>query len=76
MRATHSSVAATNPFRGCRVRSGMESQFFVEAKSFIFSVVKGYVDLRVVGKRNGFSACVMLGVCCVAWLLSMVEEVL
>jgi hypothetical protein len=54
----------------------MESQLFVEAKSFIFSVVKGYVDLRVVGKRNRFSGWVMLSVRCIAWLLSMVEEVL
>jgi hypothetical protein len=31
----------------------MESRFFAEAKSFIFSVVKRSVELRVVEKRNG-----------------------
>jgi len=46
---------------------GIESWFFVETKSFIFSVVK---------KRNDFSRVVLLGARCVAWLLSMVEEVL
>jgi len=49
------------------VRLGIESWFFVETKSFIFSVVK---------KRNDFSRVVLLGARCVAWLLSMVEEVL
>jgi hypothetical protein len=69
-------VAAANPFGGCRVQLGMESMFFVEAKSFIFSMVKGTVELRVVEKRNGFEGWVLLGARCVAWLLSMVEEVL
>jgi hypothetical protein len=39
-------VAVANPFDGCHVQLGMESRFFVEAKSFIFSVVKGSVELR------------------------------
>jgi hypothetical protein len=64
-----SGAAAADPFGGCHVRLGMESWFFVEAKSFIFSVVKGSVELRVVEKRNGFSGVVLLGVGCVAWLL-------
>jgi hypothetical protein len=47
-----------------------------EAKSFIFLVVKGSVELRVTKKRKGFSGWVLLGARCVAWLLSLVEEVL
>jgi hypothetical protein len=54
----------------------MENRFFVEAKSFIFSVVKGSFKLRVAEKRKGFSGWIRLGSGCVAWLLSMVEEVL
>jgi hypothetical protein len=54
----------------------MENCFFVEAKSFIFSVVEGSFELRVVEKRKGFSGWIWLGTECVAWLLSMVEEVL
>jgi hypothetical protein len=69
-------MAAANPFEGCPMRLGMESWFFVEVKSFIFSMVKGSVELRVVEKMNGFSGWVLLGACCVAWLLLMVEEVL
>ncbi len=54
----------------------MDSRFFVEAKSFIFLVVKGSVELKVVEKKNGFSGWVLLGARCITWLLSMVEEVL
>jgi hypothetical protein len=32
----------------------MENRFFVEAKSFIFSVVEGLFDLRVAEKKRGF----------------------
>jgi hypothetical protein len=69
-------VAAAIPFGGCLVRLGRKSWFFVEAKSFIFLVVKGFVELRVVEKRTGFLGWVLLGIRCVAWLLSTVEEVL
>jgi hypothetical protein len=54
----------------------MENRFFVEAKSFIFSVAEGSFELRVAEKRKGFSGWIRLGSGCVAWLLSMVEEVL
>jgi hypothetical protein len=54
----------------------MESHFFVEAKSFRFSVVEGTSDLRLEEKRKGFSWYAVLGSSCSAWLLSMVEEVL
>jgi hypothetical protein len=56
------------------VRLGMEVRFFVEAKSFIFSVAKGSIELGVVEKRKGFSGVVLLGSRCVAWLLSMMVE--
>jgi hypothetical protein len=54
----------------------MENRFFVEAKSFIFSVVEGTSVLGVVEKRKDFSGRVRLSSGCVAWLLLMVEEVL
>jgi hypothetical protein len=54
----------------------MESRFFVEAKSFLFSMVNGSNELRVVEKRKGFFGFVLLGWQCAAWLVSMVEEVL
>ncbi len=54
----------------------MESRFFVEAKSFRFSVVEGTSDLRLEEKRKGSSWYAVLGSSCSAWLLSMVEEVL
>jgi hypothetical protein len=69
-------MATANPLGGCPVRLGMENRFFVEAKSFTLSVVKGFVELRLVEKRNGFSGWVLLGERCVAWLLLMVQEVL
>jgi hypothetical protein len=54
----------------------MESQFFVEAKSFWFSVEAGSAELRVEEKRKGFSGSVVFGLSCFAWLLLRVEEVL
>jgi len=47
----------------------------VEAKSFLFLVVKGSVELRV-EEKGRFSGVVLLGSRCVAWLLSVVVEVL
>jgi hypothetical protein len=54
----------------------MENRFFVEAKSFHFSLVKGLAELRVEEKRKGFLGAAVLGTRCIAWLLLMVEEVL
>jgi len=54
----------------------MENRFFVEAKSVIFSVVEGTFVLGVAVKRKDFSRRVWLSLGCVAWLLSMVEDVL
>jgi hypothetical protein len=48
----------------------------VEAKSFLFSMVNGSNELRVVEKNKGFSGFPILGSRCVAWLVSMVKEVL
>jgi hypothetical protein len=53
----------------------MENWFFMEAKSFIFSVVEGIFVLGVVEKRKYFSKRVRLSSGCVAWLLLMVEGV-
>jgi hypothetical protein len=49
---------------------GMESRFFVEAKSFLFSMGQGYVELRVVEKRKAFTGVVLLGSRCTVWTLS------
>jgi hypothetical protein len=54
----------------------MEKRFFVEAKSFILSVVEGTFELGVAGKRKDFLGQVRLSSGCIDWLLSMVEEVL
>jgi hypothetical protein len=57
-------VDAANPFRSCCMRLGMESWYFVETKSFIFLMVKGSIELRVVKKRNeGFAGSALLGCC-------------
>jgi hypothetical protein len=53
----------------------MESHFFVEAKSFAFSVVKGKSKLQL-EERKSFSRVVFLGPRCIAWLVATVEEVL
>jgi hypothetical protein len=46
------------------MRLGMESWYFVETKSFIFLMVKGSIELRVVKKRNeGFAGSALLGCC-------------
>lgn len=52
----------------------MEKWFFVEAKTFVFSVVEGASVLRVEERRKGFSGVVYLGTQCIAWLASKVEE--
>jgi hypothetical protein len=52
----------------------MENWFYVEAKSFLFSVGLGSTKLGVVEKRKAFVGVVLLGSRCIAWLLSMLEE--
>jgi hypothetical protein len=54
----------------------MESCFFVEAKSFLFSVTNGSDELRMVEKRKGFIGFVLLSSRCTVWLVPMVEEAL
>jgi hypothetical protein len=56
-------VSDAFPVGGCRLQLGMESQFFVEAKSFCFSMVK-LAELRVEEKRKGFSGVALLGTRC------------
>lgn len=53
-------------FWGGRVRLGMESRFFVEAKSFSFSADLGKPELRLEERRRGFAGIVFLGPRCVA----------
>jgi hypothetical protein len=54
----------------------MESRFFVEAKSFLFSVENGSDELRQVEKWKGFSGFVLLSSRSSVWLVSRVEEAL
>jgi hypothetical protein len=54
----------------------MENRFFVEAKSFRFSVEAGSAELRVEEKRKGFLGSAVFELSCTAWVLSRVEEVL
>jgi hypothetical protein len=68
-------------WKGCFACRGvgfglMESRFFVEAKSFRFSVETRSAELRVEEKRKGFSGSAVFGLSCTAWMLSRVEEVL
>jgi hypothetical protein len=53
----------------------MEWRFFVEAKSFAFSVVEGDSVLRL-EEREGLYQCSVLGFQCIAWLVLTVEEFL
>jgi hypothetical protein len=62
-------------FQGGRMRLGMESHFFVEAKSFVFSVAKGKLELRLAERLKGFSRVAFLDPRCIAWLVAIVEEV-
>lgn len=50
---------------GC-VRFGMESRFFVVAKSFSFSADLGKLELRLEERRRGFAGIVFLVPRCVA----------
>jgi len=54
----------------------METRFFVEAKSFRFSVKARSAKLRVEEKRKGFSGYAVFGLSCTAWVLLREEEVL
>jgi len=62
------------PRGGCCVRLEMERWFFVEAKTFVFSMVEGASVLRWEERRKGFSSVVFLGSQCTTWLASTVVE--
>jgi hypothetical protein len=51
----------------------MERWFFVEAKTFTFSVAEGAYGIRVVERRKGHSGVVFLSFQCAEWLVSTVE---
>jgi hypothetical protein len=53
----------------------MERWFFVEAKTFTFSVAEGASGIRVVERRKGHSGVVFLSFQCAEWLVSTVEVV-
>jgi hypothetical protein len=55
---------------------GVESRFFVEAKSYVFSTGVRNSELRVEERRKGFYGSVSLGSLSVAWLISKVEELI
>jgi hypothetical protein len=57
-------------------RSEMEWRFFVEAKSFAFSVEEGGSVLRLEERRRGFTGVLYLGFQCIEWLVLTVEEFL
>ncbi|GLT54090.1 hypothetical protein SLA2020_273190 [Shorea laevis] len=50
------------------------SWFFVESKTFEFSVPAGGSTLRLVERRNGISRVMMVGKYCVEWLKKAVER--
>jgi hypothetical protein len=53
----------------------MERWFFVEAKTFVLSVVEGALVVRL-EERRGFSDVVFLGSCCTVWLALIMEELM
>jgi hypothetical protein len=54
----------------------MERWCWVEAKSFVFSVVEGASVVRVEGRRRNFSGLVLLGAQSIGWLVSTMESLL
>jgi hypothetical protein len=63
------------PLEGGRVWQGMDIHFFIEAKSFVLSVVACKPEFRF-EERKDFSRVIFLGPRCIAWLVAMGEEVL
>jgi hypothetical protein len=51
----------------------MEWRFFVEAKTFVFSMKEVDVVVWLEERRKGFTRVVLLGVQCTVWLVEMVE---
>jgi len=54
----------------------MKRWCWVEAKSFVFSVVEGASVVRVEERRRNFSGLVLLGAQSIGWLVSMMESLL
>jgi hypothetical protein len=52
----------------------MERLFFIEAKSFFFSVKVGEAVVRLGEKRKGFCRCGGSGLQCTVWLVAVVEQ--
>jgi hypothetical protein len=54
----------------------MERQFFLEAKTILFSVEEGKFVLRMEERRKGFLGVFLLGLQCIAWVVAVVKEAL
>jgi len=54
----------------------LERRFFVEAKTFLFSVEEGNSMLSMEERRKGFFGVVLLGLQCTAWVVTAVKEAL
>jgi hypothetical protein len=54
----------------------LERHFFVEAKTFLFSVEEGKSVLRMEERRKGFLGVVLLGLQCIAWVIAAVKDAL
>jgi len=61
------------PF-GFRVLFEMEVSFFVESKTFVFSVLDGASTMRVGEKRKSFSGEIFISPSCSEWLASTLES--
>jgi hypothetical protein len=51
----------------------MERRWHVEAKKFLFTVVKGASVVRLEERRRNFSGQILLGIQSLGWLISTVE---
>jgi hypothetical protein len=54
----------------------MEWHFFVEAKSFLFSVTEDVAVVRLEERRKGFAGVVSLSLPCAVWLVATVKVAL
>jgi hypothetical protein len=52
----------------------LERRFFVEAKTFLFSMEEGKFVLRMEERRKGFLGVVLLGLQCTACAVAVVTE--
>jgi hypothetical protein len=54
----------------------LERRFFLEAKTFLFSVEEVKSVLRMEERRKGFLGVVLLGLHCTAWVVATMKEAL